>query len=196
MPGRGRTQNAAPCPASSGASGNQQLHDQTQAPGLRDHPVNPRIKSGEADDIRERQIYDALPISNDALDKGGVELLRAAVVDEELFVAARLVAFATPTPWGFVLADIARRLASLYAADGDFTEAKATAAIADEFARSFRRSEAHTPRDRSPPGRESTKDAKAGKSARPRAKTRVQSRAKSGPSTRDVARRKGARAKP
>jgi hypothetical protein len=29
--------------------------------------------------VSDHQIYDALPISNDALDKGSVELLRAAI---------------------------------------------------------------------------------------------------------------------
>src|SRR5947209_14972125 len=80
--------------------------------------------------ISDHKIYDALPISNDALDKGGVELLRAAVVEEELFVMAHPDVFPEPGPWGFVLADIARRLASLYAADGRFTEAQVTTAIA------------------------------------------------------------------
>ena len=113
--------------------------------------------------ISNHPIYDALPISNDALDKGGVELLRAAVVNEELFVTARCAVFAEPAHWGWVLADIARRLASLYAADGDFAEAKVSAAIVRAFTRSFYRSGV---------------------------------RAKSKLSSRTVARRKGACAKP
>src|SRR5215470_12796910 len=96
--------------------------------------------------ISNHPIYDALPISNDALDKGGVELLRAAVVDEELFIVARRDAFVGVGPWGFVLADIARRLASIYAAEGNLTEAAVTTVIADEFARSFRRLGASTAR--------------------------------------------------
>ena len=145
--------------------------------------------------VSNHPVYDALPISNDALDKGGVELLRAAVVDEELFVMARLDAFVGQGPWGLVLADIARRLASLYAAEGDLTEAKVTAAIADEFARSFRRSGASTARYPSPRTREGREGAKPAKSARSRAKPRVQSRAKSKPSTKAIAHRKGARPK-
>jgi len=122
--------------------------------------------------ISDHAIYDALPISNDALDRGGVELLRAGVVDEELFVTARR-AFPEPAHWGWVLADVARRLASLYAADGNFTEAKVSAAIADAFARSL-----------PSPG-----------TSRPRAKPRSKLRAKSKPFTKAMARRKGARAK-
>jgi hypothetical protein len=130
--------------------------------------------------ISDHEIYDALPISNDALDKGGVELLRAGVVDEELFVTARRV-FPEPAHWGWVLADITRRLASLYAADGNLTEAKASAAIAGAFARSFRRSGVGAKRQ---PAK-----------SRPRVKARTKARPKSKPSAKAVARRKGARAK-
>jgi hypothetical protein len=144
--------------------------------------------------VKNQPIYDALPISNDALDKGGVELLRAAIVDEKLFVMARRDAFLHAGPWGFVLADIARRLASLYAAKGNLTEAKVTAGILDTFEFSFRRLGASTARDPDPHRLEGRGGAKPAKSARSRA--RVASRAKSKPSTKAVARRKGARPKP
>jgi hypothetical protein len=134
--------------------------------------------------VSEHKIYDALPISNDALDRGGVELLRAGVVDEELFITARPV-FPEPAHWGWVLADITRRLASIYAMEGKFTEAEVSAAIAGAFARSFRKSGAGTVR----PAKTAPPLAKA------RAKPRVQSSVKSKPSTKAVARRKGARAK-
>jgi hypothetical protein len=146
--------------------------------------------------ISDHPIYDALPISNDALDKGGVELLRAAIVDEELFVTARREAFPGPGPWGLVLADIVRRLASQYAAEGKVTEAEVTAAIRDSFEFSFRRLGASTARWPSRVRREKREDAKPVKSARSRAKTQVASRAKSKPSTKAHARRKGARPKP
>jgi uncharacterized protein DUF5076 len=139
----------------------------------------------------DHKIYDALPISNDALDRGGVELLRARVVDEELFVAARRVAFPEPSHWGWVLADITRRLASLYAADGKFTEAKVSAAIVGAFARSFRGSSAGAVRPSSHAG----EGRERAKSARPRTKARSKLRVKSKPSTKAVARRKNARAK-
>jgi len=142
--------------------------------------------------VSNHPIYDALPISNDALDKGGMELLRAAVVDEELFIVARSDVFPGPGPWGLVLADIARRLASLYAADGRFTEGEVMFAIADTFAISFRRFGASMGRWPAPEGKA---DAKPAKSARPRAKPQDQSRAKSKPSTKAVARPKAGRAK-
>jgi Domain of unknown function (DUF5076) len=130
--------------------------------------------------VSEHEIYDALPIPNDALDKGGVEMLRAGVVDEELFVTARR-AFAEPAPWGYVLADITRRLATLYAAEGGFTEAKATAAITVAFAESFRVAGAGVAR-------------RPVKRAAAKAAPRVKAPAKSKP--KPVARRKSARAKP
>jgi hypothetical protein len=124
--------------------------------------------------VADLEIYDALPIPNDALDKGGVEMLRAGVVEEELFVTARR-AFAEPAHWGYVLADITRRLAALYAAEGDFTEAKASAAIAGAFAHSLRLSGTAKP---------------AGRGAKPAPRTKTKSKPK--PS----APRKRARAKP
>jgi len=130
--------------------------------------------------VADLEIYDALPIPNDALDKGGVEMLRAGVVDEELFVTARR-AFQKPAHWGYVLADIARRLAALYAAEGDFTEVKASAAIAGAFAHSLRLTGTARPAGRR------AKPAPHAKSA-PRTKTK----SKSKPS----APRKRARAKP
>jgi Domain of unknown function (DUF5076) len=145
--------------------------------------------------VGNHPIYDALPISNDVLDKGAVELLRAAVVDEELFVTVRRDAFVGHAPWGFVVADIARRLASLYAADGQLTEAEVTAAIADEFTRSLRKFGPRSGRYPSPRKWKGKEDAKPAKSARSRAKPQDQSPAKSKPSTKAVARRKGGRAK-
>jgi hypothetical protein len=125
------------------------------------------------------EVYDALPIPNDALDKGGVEMLRAGVVDEELFVTARR-AFSDPAHWGYLLADVTRRLATLYAAEGGLTEAKVTTAIAGAFAQSLRAA-----------GAPASKPAKLrAKSAR----SRVRAGAKSKPKS--AALRKRARAKP
>jgi len=141
------------------------------------------------------KIYDALPISNDALDRGGVELLRAAVVDEKIFVVARREAFTGHYVWGFVLADIARRLASLFAADGQKTEAQLTIDIADVFARSFRRLGAEGARYPSPRLPEGETGVKRAKSAPSRIKRPAQTRADSTTRTKAMARRKGARPK-
>lgn len=129
------------------------------------------------------EIYDALPIDNDALDRGGVELLRAGVVDEELVVTARRV-FVDPEHWGYVLADVTRRLATLYAAEGNLTEAKATAAIAGAFAQSL--STSGVGAVRKPAKRPTVKSARS----------RIKARAKSKLSTKPVARTTGVHAKP
>jgi Domain of unknown function (DUF5076) len=122
--------------------------------------------------VSNHPIYDALPISNDVLDKGGVELLRAAIVDEELLVTVRREAFSgTPGFWGFVLADVVRQLASHYAAQGKLTQAEATAAVLDSFEGSFRRLSANVPRGSSRRAREGEKGAKPAKSI-PRAPSR------------------------
>jgi hypothetical protein len=147
--------------------------------------------------ISDHKIYDALPISSDALDNGGLELLRAGVVNEELLVTARCVAFPEPAHWGWVLADIARRLSSLYAGDGRFAEAEVSAAIVAAFTQSFRSSSSRAARA---PSRSNPRARKGGKgavtkSARPRTKVRAKLSVKSKPSTKVVARRKRARAK-
>ena len=124
-------------------------------------------------------IYDELPIPSDALERGGVEMLRAGVVDDELFVTARR-ALADPSHWGYVLADITRRLAMLYAAETDVTEAKVCAAVARTYAAALASANAGPSR----------KPAKRGTS-RP-APTRAKARAK----LRPTARRRRARPKP
>jgi hypothetical protein len=81
----------------------------------------------------EEHVYDALALPNDALANGGVEILRAGIIDDELFVTARH-AFTDPAQWGEVLAEIVRRLAKLYAAEGELDAEEALAAIAAAFA--------------------------------------------------------------
>ena len=62
-----------------------------------------------------------------------LEILRAGLVDDELYVTARRV-FTDPATWGEVLADIARRLALLHSAEGEYEEAEVLAAIESAFA--------------------------------------------------------------
>ena len=80
-------------------------------------PVTPMPSS-------DKPIYDALAIPHEAVANGGVEILRAGLVDDELYVTARH-AFNDPAQWGEVLADITRRLALLYSMETDLTEAEA-----------------------------------------------------------------------
>lgn len=81
----------------------------------------------------DQPIYDALAIPNEAIANGGVEILRAGLVDDELYVTARH-AFKDPAQWGEVLADITRRLALLYSMETDLTEAEALTEIEEAYA--------------------------------------------------------------
>ena len=81
----------------------------------------------------DKPIYQALVIPNDALDKGGTEILRAGLIKDELYVTARR-AFDDPATWGEALGEIARRIARVCAQDGKLTHKDALAAIAGAFA--------------------------------------------------------------
>ena len=80
------------------------------------------------------RIYQALALPQAALDQGGLEILRAGIVEDELYVSA-LPAFKEPGQWGEVLADIARRVAAIYAAQmPGMTKKDVTVQIAEAFA--------------------------------------------------------------
>ena len=63
----------------------------------------------------EPQVYHALALPEQALESGGVEILRLGIVNDELYVSA-LPAFDTPAPWGEVLAEVTKRLGAIYSA--------------------------------------------------------------------------------
>jgi hypothetical protein len=80
------------------------------------------------------RIYQALALPNEALEKGGLEILRAGIIGDELYVSA-VRAFEDAGKWGEVLGDIARRLAAIYAAQvPGITKHDATVAIVEAFA--------------------------------------------------------------
>ena len=81
----------------------------------------------------DMRIYEALVIPNDALDKGGMEILRAGLVDDELYVTARRV-FKDPATWGEILGEITQRLGRIYAAEGEYKAKEVIAAIENAFA--------------------------------------------------------------
>jgi hypothetical protein len=56
-----------------------------------------------------------------ALEKGGVEVMRAAIVDGALHVSLRR-AFDDPEAWGMLIADITRHVARIYATEDQFGE--------------------------------------------------------------------------
>ena len=80
------------------------------------------------------RVYQALALPNEALENGGVEILRAGIVKDELYVSA-LPAFKAPAQWGEVLADVARRLGAIYAAQkAGLSKKDVTVQIAEAFA--------------------------------------------------------------
>ena len=80
------------------------------------------------------RVYQALALPEQALGQGGLEILRAGIVEDELYVSA-LPAFKAPGQWGEVLADIARRIGAIYAAQmPGMTKKDITVQIAEAFA--------------------------------------------------------------
>src|SRR5437667_8243098 len=65
--------------------------------------------------------FDALHVPPTALEHGGVEVLRAAIVDGGLHVSLRR-AFDDPEAWGMLIADIARHIARIYAKESTMSE--------------------------------------------------------------------------
>jgi hypothetical protein len=74
------------------------------------------------------RIFDALHIPPTALEQGGVEVLRAAVVEGGLHVSLR-PAFEEPEAWGMLIADVTRHVARMYAKEGPLTEDQVTGRI-------------------------------------------------------------------
>ncbi|HEY8384260.1 MAG TPA: DUF5076 domain-containing protein [Microvirga sp.] len=73
--------------------------------------------------------FQALGLPPDVLEKGGVEILRASVVDGAVSVALRR-AFEDPFTWGVLLVDLARHAARVYAMETEISEEDAMAEIA------------------------------------------------------------------
>ena len=76
--------------------------------------------------------YDALQIPANAQENGGIEVLRAGVVDGALNVMLRR-AFNDPQAWGILLADVARQVARIYAQETDSEEDDVVNRIRDAF---------------------------------------------------------------
>ena len=77
---------------------------------------------------RDVPVFDALHVPPDALEKGGVEVLRAVIVDGGLHVSLRR-AFDDPEAWGMLIADITRHVARIYATEDKFREEETIARI-------------------------------------------------------------------
>jgi hypothetical protein len=66
-------------------------------------------------------IFDALHIPPAAMEQGGTEVLRAVIVEGDLHLSLRR-AFEGPEVWGMLLADIARHVGRIYAAESAMRE--------------------------------------------------------------------------
>ena len=83
------------------------------------------------------RIYQALALPEQALEKGGLEILRLGIINDELYVSA-LPAFKDVGQWGEVLSEVARRLGAIYAAQNDgHNKRDVTIAIAEAFVADF-----------------------------------------------------------
>jgi Domain of unknown function (DUF5076) len=71
----------------------------------------------------EPPAFEALNVPPAALERGGVEILRAVVVDGALHVSLR-PAFDDPQAWGMLLADVARHVSRIYQNEGKAPEAR------------------------------------------------------------------------
>ena len=73
-------------------------------------------------------VFDALHVPPAALDQGGVEILRAVIVDGDLHVSLRR-AFDDPDPWGMLIADVTPHIARRYATEGSLTQDQVIARV-------------------------------------------------------------------
>ena len=73
------------------------------------------------DPDKSAPVFDALHIPPTALEQGGVEVLRCAIVDGGLHVSLRR-AFDDPEAWGMLIADVTRHVARIYASEDKFRE--------------------------------------------------------------------------
>jgi Domain of unknown function (DUF5076) len=73
-------------------------------------------------------VFDALHIPPAALEQGGVEVLRAVIIDGGLHVSLRR-AFDDPEAWGMLIADVARHIARIYATEKNMGEEETLARV-------------------------------------------------------------------
>ena len=76
--------------------------------------------------------YEPLAVPPSALEQGGVEVLRAAIVNGGLHVSL-IRAFDDPQAWGMLIADIARHAARIFATETDLSEDRALELIRGMF---------------------------------------------------------------
>ena len=72
--------------------------------------------------------FEQLAVPPDALERGGIEILRAAIVEGAVSVGLRR-SFDDPFTWGVLLVDLARHASRIYALETDLSEDEAFAEI-------------------------------------------------------------------
>jgi hypothetical protein len=77
-------------------------------------------------------LYDALILPNEALEEGGIEVLRAGIIKGELHVTLR-PSFEEPGQWGDLLSEVVRRIGKAYAAAGKVKEDEVVVRIRAAF---------------------------------------------------------------
>jgi hypothetical protein len=134
-----------------------------------------RNTQGKAQDNDDPRVYQALALPEQALERGGTEILRLGIIDDELYIAA-LPAFETPAQWGEVLAEVARRLAAIYAAHKSGLSRKdTTVEIVEAFAAEM--------------GAQPVKDADAAAKSRAKSNAKTKSRGGAEKATRSAKRK-------
>ena len=76
--------------------------------------------------------FEALKPPPTALENGGTEVLRAAIVDGGLHVSLRR-AFDDPEAWGMLMADLTRHVARIYATEMNMREEETLARVRGIF---------------------------------------------------------------
>ena len=80
------------------------------------------------DPEKKAPVFEALHVPPAAMEQGGVEVLRAVIVDGGLHVSLRR-AFDDPEAWGMLIADVARHIGRIYAAEKNMAEDETVARI-------------------------------------------------------------------
>jgi hypothetical protein len=76
--------------------------------------------------------FDPLKAPPTALEKGGTEVLRAAIVEGGLHVSLRR-AFDDPEAWGMLIADLTRHVARIYRTEANMPEERTIERIRNIF---------------------------------------------------------------
>jgi hypothetical protein len=81
---------------------------------------------------RPGAVFDALHVPPTVLEQGGVEVLRAVIVENALHVSLRR-AFDDPEAWGMMISDIARHVARVYFTEDNIQEEQTLERIRNIF---------------------------------------------------------------